>query len=82
MRRPLIAANWKMNLGRPEEALALVRRLRPVLSRMSLTEVVLCPPFTVLAALAEGSPAGAIGVCRDKAPAVTAAHASFSAASE
>jgi triosephosphate isomerase len=53
MRRPLIAANWKMHLGSTEEALALVRRLRPALSRVEGVEVVLCPPFTVLSLLAE-----------------------------
>jgi triosephosphate isomerase len=52
MRRPLIAANWKMNLGRTDEALALVRRLRPALSSVTLTEVAICPPFTVLPELA------------------------------
>ena len=53
MRRPLIAANWKMNLGRTEEALALLRRLRPALSAIESVDVAICPPFTVLAALAE-----------------------------
>jgi len=53
MRRTLIAANWKMNLGRVEEAHALVRRLRPALSGVTSVDVVLCPPFTVLAALGE-----------------------------
>lgn len=53
MRRPLICANWKMNLGRPEPALALVRRLRPPLSSQEAVDVVICPPFTVLASLAE-----------------------------
>lgn len=53
MRRPLIAANWKMLLGRADEALALVRRLRPALSAVESVEVAIFPPFTVLAALAE-----------------------------
>jgi len=53
MRRLLIAANWKMNLGQTEEALALVRRLRPPLTAVDSVDVALCPPFTVLAALAE-----------------------------
>lgn len=53
MRRPIIAANWKMHLGTTAEALALVRKLRPALSRIERADVVLCPPFTVLAALAE-----------------------------
>lgn len=53
MRRTLIAANWKMNLGRADEALALVRRLRPALTDVSSVDVAICPPFTVLAALAD-----------------------------
>lgn len=53
MRRPLIAANWKMNLGRADEALTLIRRLRPSLSRLEGIDIVVCPPFTVLGALAE-----------------------------
>ena len=53
MRRPLIAANWKMNLGRADEALSLLRRLRPSLSRLEGIDIVVCPPFTVLGAMAE-----------------------------
>ena len=53
VRRPLIAANWKMNLGSCAEALDLVRKIRHPLSRVTGVEVVLCPPFTVLAGLAE-----------------------------
>ena len=52
-RRRLIAANWKMNLGRFDEALGFVRFVRSRLSHLEQIEVVLCPPFTVLAALAE-----------------------------
>ncbi len=53
MRRPLIAANWKMNLGHADEALALIRRLRPSLSRLKGIDIVVCPPFTVLGVLSE-----------------------------
>jgi triosephosphate isomerase len=53
MRRPIIAANWKMHLGRVDDALALVRRIRLPLGRLEGVDVVLCPPFTVLAPLAE-----------------------------
>ena len=53
MRRLLIVANWKMHLGRTEEALALVRRLRPALTAADGVDVAICPPFTVLAQLAE-----------------------------
>ena len=48
MRRSLIVANWKMNLGQADQARALVRRLRPYLSRLNSIEIVICPPFTVL----------------------------------
>jgi triosephosphate isomerase len=63
MRRPIIAANWKMHLGRVHEALTLVRRIRLPLGRLDGVDVVLCPPFTVLAPLAEviGSKAIALG---------------------
>jgi triosephosphate isomerase len=53
MRRLLIAANWKMHLGRTDEALALVRRLRPLLTAVESVDVAICPPFTVIATLAE-----------------------------
>jgi triosephosphate isomerase len=53
MRHPIIAGNWKMHLGRVDEALAFVRRIRYRLNEIEGVERVLCPPFTVLAAVAE-----------------------------
>jgi triosephosphate isomerase len=53
MRQPIVAANWKMNLGRPDEALSLVRRIRHPLSEIGGVDCVLCPPFTTLVAVAE-----------------------------
>ncbi len=53
MRTPIIAGNWKMNLGHVDEALAFVRRIRHPLNEIEGVERVLCPPFTVLAALSE-----------------------------
>lgn len=53
MRIPIIAGNWKMNLGRVDEALAFVRRIRYRLNQIEGVERVLCPPFTVLASVAE-----------------------------
>ncbi|MBL7062934.1 MAG: triose-phosphate isomerase [Anaerolineae bacterium] len=53
MRYPIIAGNWKMHLGRVDEALAFVRRIRRRLNEIEGVERVLCPPFTVLAAVAE-----------------------------
>jgi len=53
MRTPLVAANWKMNLGTASEALDFVRSVRRGLQAVESVEVVLCPPHTVLAAVAE-----------------------------
>ncbi len=53
MRKPIIAGNWKMNLGRVEEALEFVRQIRSPLYEIENVDRVICPPFTVLAALAE-----------------------------
>jgi triosephosphate isomerase len=53
MRQPIIAGNWKMNLGRVDGALAFVRRIRRGLNEIEGVERVLCPPFTVLAAVAD-----------------------------
>jgi triosephosphate isomerase len=52
-RIPIIAGNWKMNLGRTDEAIELVRKLRPKIGSLKEIDVVICPPYTVLAALAE-----------------------------
>jgi len=62
MRRPILAANWKMNLGRPQEALEFVRRIRYALNEIDTVERVLCPPFTALTAVAEALTATSIGV--------------------
>ncbi|MBU0704714.1 MAG: triose-phosphate isomerase, partial [Chloroflexi bacterium] len=53
MRYPIIAGNWKMHLGSVDEALPFVRRIRYGLNQIEGVERVLCPPFTVLAAVAE-----------------------------
>jgi triosephosphate isomerase len=53
MRRALIAANWKMHLGRRDDALRFVRRIRHSIGQIEGAEVVLCPPFTVLPELGE-----------------------------
>jgi triosephosphate isomerase len=52
-RRPIIAGNWKMHLGRVDEALAFVRQIRYQLNAIDGVDKVLCPPFTVLAAVAD-----------------------------
>lgn len=50
MRRPIVVGNWKMHLLR-EEASALVRQLRSSCDTDAV-DVVVCPPFTALAAVA------------------------------
>ena len=52
MRKPIVAGNWKMNktVG---EALALVEELKKDLAGESHVDVVLCPPFTALQAVAQ-----------------------------
>jgi triosephosphate isomerase len=52
MRQPIVAGNWKMNYGRHDEALGFVQTLRGPLDEIQTVERVLCPPFTVLHAVA------------------------------
>jgi triosephosphate isomerase (TIM) len=56
-RTPLVAANWKLNklVGEAEE---FVRELEPV----DAVEVVVCPPYTALAATVAAAP-GVVAVC-------------------
>ena len=49
MRKPIIAGNWKMNMA-PSEAQALVKELIPLV-KDAKCEVVVCPPYTSLAAV-------------------------------
>lgn len=53
MRKPIIAGNWKMNLGKVDEARQFVRQIRLPLGEIEGVDIVLCPPFTVLAPLSE-----------------------------
>jgi triosephosphate isomerase len=50
MRTPIVAGNWKMNKT-IAEAVELTRALRKSLADVAGVEVVLCPPFTALAAV-------------------------------
>jgi triosephosphate isomerase (TIM) len=52
MRTPLVIGNWKMN-GLLAEARSLAATIRDGLKRPGRVEVVVCPPFTALAAVAE-----------------------------
>ncbi|MAG34764.1 MAG: triose-phosphate isomerase [Dehalococcoidia bacterium] len=63
MRRPIIAGNWKMNTA-VAEAVGLATHVRAELSGQAelRTEVVLCPPFPSLSAVAVAVENTAIGV--------------------
>ena len=52
MRTPIIVGNWKMNKT-IEEAVNLVREMRPELNEVQGVDKVLCPPFPALAAVKE-----------------------------
>ena len=51
MRQTIVAANWKMHKTAPE-AVELAREMRTKLDAAGRVEVVLCPPFTALHAVA------------------------------
>jgi len=51
-RKPVMAGNWKM-FKTGTEAAAMLRELRPKISMIHDVEIVVCPPFTALAAAAQ-----------------------------
>lgn len=61
MRKPLIAANWKM-YQTISDGVALVRRLRALLGDNDAVEVVVCPPFTALQTVGEALKGSRIGL--------------------
>jgi triosephosphate isomerase len=61
MRRPILAANWKMNLT-IAEATGFVRSIRRGLNEVKGVDRVLCPPFTALAVVGELLSATEVGV--------------------
>jgi triosephosphate isomerase (TIM) len=52
MRKPIVAGNWKMNKT-VADALTLVNGMKGELSALEGVDVVLCPPFTALAAVGQ-----------------------------
>jgi triosephosphate isomerase len=59
MRRPVVAGNWKMH-GTRARAAALAADVARRLAGLAGVEVVLCPPFTALAAVAATLAGGAL----------------------
>jgi len=73
-RRPLIAGNWKMN-GLRADGLARARDLRARADADAGCEILVCPPATLLAAIAEALAGGPIAVGgQDCHPAPSGAH--------
>lgn len=61
MRKPLIAGNWKMYQA-TGQAVALVERLRVLLAEIGGVDVVVCPPFTAMQAVAGALKGSRIGL--------------------
>jgi triosephosphate isomerase len=61
MRRPILVANWKMNMT-IAEAIGFVRSIRLGLNEIKGVDRVLCPPFTALAAIKDLISATGIGL--------------------
>ncbi len=61
MRTPIIAGNWKMNKT-IAEGVSLVQAIQPAAAERADVEVLVCPPFTALAAVAQAAQGGRVGV--------------------
>lgn len=61
MRRPVMAGNWKM-YKTPAETTAFFEKFRPLAGNPAHCEVVICPPFTNLAAAVEAAHGTAIRI--------------------
>jgi len=61
MRVPVIAANWKMNKTQAA-ARQFVADFLPRVAGLSGVELIICPPFTALAAVAEGLKGSNVGL--------------------
>jgi len=61
MRRPVMAGNWKM-YKTPAETTAFFEKFRPLAGNPAHCEVVICPPFTNLAAAVEAAKGTAIRI--------------------
>ncbi|RME75641.1 MAG: triosephosphate isomerase, partial [Chloroflexi bacterium] len=61
MRTPIIAGNWKMHKT-IAEAVQLARGIREEVGQIDGVDVVLCPPFTALAAVQDVIASSKIGL--------------------
>lgn len=61
MRKPVMAGNWKM-FKTPAETTAFFEKFRPLVEKSSHCEIVICPPFTNLAAAVDAAKSSNIRV--------------------
>jgi len=61
MRKPVMAGNWKM-FKTPAETTAFLEKFRPMVAQSTHCEIVICPPFTNLAAAVEAAKGTAIAI--------------------
>jgi triosephosphate isomerase len=54
MRKPLMAANWKMYKN-PRETAAFFEKFKPLVEKSSHCDIVICPPFVNLPTAVEGA---------------------------
>jgi len=62
MRKPVIAANWKMHKNR-DEALEYVESFLPLVRDIATVEIILAPPYTALESLSEALHGTNIRLC-------------------
>lgn len=53
MRKPIIGGNWKLNRGTPDKAEEMLKELIRLVKDINTVDIVICPPFTALAASVE-----------------------------
>src|SRR5262245_52228609 len=61
MRKPVMAGNWKM-YKTPAETVQFFEKFRPLVEQAEHCEIVICPPFTNLAAAVDAAKGTRIGV--------------------
>jgi triosephosphate isomerase (TIM) len=61
MRKPVMAGNWKM-YKTPAETVQFFEKFRPLVEKASNREIVICPPFTNLAAAVDAAKGSNISV--------------------
>lgn len=48
MRKPIVGGNWKMNRGIPVETKEMLKKLIPLVKKITAVDIIIAPPFTAL----------------------------------